>query len=42
MVTQTHGWSAFTHTDMLTRLPGVNKDQLQASLDKLADHLEPR
>jgi uncharacterized protein YndB with AHSA1/START domain len=40
-VTQTHDWSAFTHTDMLAHLPVVNKDQLQASLNKLADNLEP-
>jgi uncharacterized protein YndB with AHSA1/START domain len=39
VVTQTHDWSAFTHTDMLSHLPVVNHEQLQASLDKLADNL---
>ncbi|MPZ82367.1 MAG: hypothetical protein GEV28_18990 [Actinophytocola sp.] len=38
-VAQTHDWSAFTHTDMLSHLPVVNHEQLQASLDKLADNI---
>jgi uncharacterized protein YndB with AHSA1/START domain len=40
VVSQTHDWSAFTHTDMLSHLPVVNEAQLQVSLDKLADVLE--
>lgn len=40
-VTQTHDWSAFTHTDMLSHLPVLNHDQLRASLDRLAANLEP-
>jgi uncharacterized protein YndB with AHSA1/START domain len=37
IVTQTYDWSAFTHRDMLDRLPVVDGDQLQASLDLLAE-----
>ncbi|HEY3709622.1 MAG TPA: SRPBCC family protein [Amycolatopsis sp.] len=40
-VTQTHDWSAFTHTEMLSHLPVLSEDQLRASLDKLARHLGP-
>ena len=36
LVTLTYDWSAFTHLDMLSYLPVVNRDQLQASLDRVA------
>jgi uncharacterized protein YndB with AHSA1/START domain len=42
VVTQTHDWSAFTHTDMLAHLPVVDRDHLQTSLDRLADNLSER
>jgi uncharacterized protein YndB with AHSA1/START domain len=42
LVSQTYDWSAFTHTDMLDHLPVVNHDQLQASLDRLADAISLR
>ncbi|QWF85198.1 hypothetical protein HUW46_08652 [Amycolatopsis sp. CA-230715] len=38
-VTQIHDWSRFTHVEMLPHLPVVNRDQLRASLDLLADAL---
>jgi uncharacterized protein YndB with AHSA1/START domain len=37
LVTQTHDWSAFTHLDMLAHLPVVDRNQLMASLIRLAD-----
>ncbi|WP_028925016.1 SRPBCC family protein [Pseudonocardia acaciae] len=37
VVTQTYDWSEFTHLDMLAHLPVVDRDQLQASLDLLAE-----
>jgi uncharacterized protein YndB with AHSA1/START domain len=36
LVTQTYDWSAFRHRDMLAYLPVVNRDQLRASLDRVA------
>ena len=35
-VSQTYDWSAFTHLDMLAHMPVVDRDQLRASLDRLA------
>jgi uncharacterized protein YndB with AHSA1/START domain len=40
VVSQTYDWSAFTHLDMLAHLPVVNREQLQRSLDQLADAVE--
>jgi uncharacterized protein YndB with AHSA1/START domain len=37
IVSQTYDWSAFTHIDMLSHLPVVDRDQLLASLDLLAE-----
>lgn len=39
-VSQTYDWSAFTHTDHLDRLPVVDREGLQASLDLLAGAVE--
>jgi uncharacterized protein YndB with AHSA1/START domain len=39
LVTQTYDWSAFTHLHVIDRLPVVNQEQMQASLDLLADAL---
>lgn len=36
-VSQTYDWSAFTHLEMLAHLPVVNRDQLLASVDLLAE-----
>lgn len=38
-VSQTYDWSAFTHTDMLSHLPVLDREQLHAALDKLAEVL---
>jgi hypothetical protein len=40
LVSLTYDWTAFTHTDMLAHLPVVNREQLQASLDLLAEALD--
>jgi uncharacterized protein YndB with AHSA1/START domain len=42
IVSQTYDWSKFTHLDMLEHLPVVDRDQLAASLEKLADAIEGR
>lgn len=36
-VSQTYDWSAFTHLEMLAHLPVVDRDQLLASVDLLAE-----
>lgn len=36
LVTQTHDWSAFTHLDLLDRLPVVDRNQLMVSLFRMA------
>jgi uncharacterized protein YndB with AHSA1/START domain len=40
VVSQTYDWSAFTHLEMLSHLPVVNREQLQQSLARLADAVE--
>lgn len=42
LVTQIHDWSTFTHVDVLDHLPVVDRDQLQASLDRLAALIVPK
>jgi uncharacterized protein YndB with AHSA1/START domain len=37
LVSQIYDWSAFAHREMLSHLPVVDRDQLRASLDRLAD-----
>lgn len=40
LVTQTYDWPAFSHAEMLDHLPVINHDQLQASLDRLAEAVD--
>ncbi len=39
-VSQTYDWSGFTHLEMLDHLPVIGRDQLQSSLDLLAEAVE--
>jgi hypothetical protein len=41
LVSRTCDWSAFTHMDVLSYLRVVNRDRLEASLDRLAAALTP-
>jgi uncharacterized protein YndB with AHSA1/START domain len=39
VVSQTYDWSRFSHVEMLDHLPVIDRAQLLASLDRLADAL---
>ena len=40
MITHTYDWSGFTHLDMFSHLPVLDREKLRRSLDKLAQAVE--
>jgi hypothetical protein len=41
-VSHTYDWSAFRHLEVLDHLPVINRDQMQESIERLADALQQR
>jgi uncharacterized protein YndB with AHSA1/START domain len=41
-VSETYDWSAFRHTDMLKYLPVTDRDQMEESMERLAEALRQR